>query len=122
MSAKAGSMSHPILDDPSAAPLDPAVIKVEQRLRRLMLIGGLTLGVGLLAVLGAIVYRINVAGGKALPAAPMEAKVPAGAKLLSTTVGEGRIVLTYDVAGATTLIFIDAGSLKPLGRLDLKAE
>jgi len=63
-----------------------------------------------------------VAGSKALPAAPMEAKVPAGAKLLSTTIGDGRIVLTYDIAGGTTLIFVDASSLKPLGRLDLKAE
>lgn len=98
------------------------MIKVEQRLRRLMLIGGLTLGIGILAVLGAIVYRISTAGGKALPAAPMEAKLPQGAKLLSTTIGDGRIVLTYDVGGATTLIFIDAASLKPLGRLDLKPE
>jgi hypothetical protein len=48
--------------------------------------------------------------------------VPAGARLLSTTIGDGRIVLTYDVAGGTTLIFIDAASLKALGRLDLKAE
>ncbi|MBN8996135.1 MAG: hypothetical protein J0H94_12990 [Rhizobiales bacterium] len=115
-------MSHSTFDDPPAPPLDPAVIKVEQRLRRLMLVGGLTLGIGILAVLGAIVYRISTAGGKALPAAPMEAKVPAGAKLVSTTAGEGRIVLTYEVGGATTLIFIDAGTLKPLGRLDLKPE
>lgn len=115
-------MTHPIPDHPDNRPLDPAVMKVEKRLRRLMLIGGLTLGLGILAVLGGIVYRITMAGSKVLPAAPMEAKVPAGAKLLSTTVGEGRIVLTYDVNGATTLIFIDAASLRPLGRLDLKQE
>jgi hypothetical protein len=115
-------MSHPILDDPQDAPLDPAVIKVEQRLRRLMLVGGLTLGLGILAVLGGIVYRISLAGSKPLPAAPMEAKVPAGARLLSTTIGEGRIVMTYEAGGGTTLIFVDAASLKPLGRLDLKPE
>jgi hypothetical protein len=115
-------MSHAILDDPDNKPLDPAVIKVEQRLRRLMLIGGLTLGIGILAVLGAIVYRITTAAGKVLPAAPMEAKVPAGARLLSTSIGEGRVVLTYEVGGGTTLIFLDAASLKPLGRLDLRPE
>jgi hypothetical protein len=115
-------MSQPILDDPPDAPLDPAVTKVEQRLRRLMLVGGLTLGLGIVAVLVGIVYRISMAGGKVLPAAPMEAKVPAGARLVSTTVGDGRIVLTYDIGGGTSLIFVDAASLKPLGRLDLKPE
>jgi hypothetical protein len=115
-------MSHTSPDDPPETPLDPAVINVERRLRRLMLVGGLTLGFGILAVFAGIVYRIGMAGSKVLPAAPMEAKVPAGAKLVSTTIGEGRIVLTYDVGGGTTLIFVDAASLKPLGRLDLKPE
>ncbi len=87
-----------------------------------MLIGGLTLAIGLLAVLLAIVYRITTAASKALPIGTVEAKVPAGARLRSTNVDNGRIVLTYETAGGTTLILVDAATLKPIGRLDLKPE
>lgn len=87
-----------------------------------MLIGGLTLGLGLLAVLLAIVYRITTAAGKPLPVGTIEAKMPAGARLLSTTTDGGRIVLTYDNAGGTTLIVVDAATLRTIGRLDLKPE
>ncbi len=98
------------------------MLRVEARLRRRMLVGGLTLGIGLLAVLLAIVYRITTAAGKALPIGTIEAKMPPGAKLLSTSIDGGRIVLTYETAGGTTLILIDATTLRPIGRLNLTPE
>lgn len=51
-------MTNPNFDDEDEKPLDPAVAKVEQRVRRLMLIAGLTLGLGIFAVFAAILYRI----------------------------------------------------------------
>jgi steroid delta-isomerase len=51
-------MTNPNFDDEDDKPLDPAVAQVERRVRRLMLIAGLTLGLGIFAVLAAILYRI----------------------------------------------------------------
>ena len=51
-------MSNPNFDDEDNKPLDPAVAQVERRVRRLMLIAGLTLGLGIFAVFAAILYRI----------------------------------------------------------------
>src|SRR5690606_41786542 len=49
------TMTHHADDDEK--PLDPALIRIQARLRRMMLIAGLTLGLGILAVFGAILYR-----------------------------------------------------------------
>jgi uncharacterized protein (TIGR02246 family) len=51
-------MANPNFDEDDEKPLDPAVAQVERRVRRLMLIAGLTLGLGIFAVLAAILYRI----------------------------------------------------------------
>jgi steroid delta-isomerase len=53
-------MTKPSFDDDEYnKPLDPAVAKVEQRVRRLFLIATLTLGLGIFAVFAAIIYRIT---------------------------------------------------------------
>ena len=44
---------------------------------------------------------------------------PAGAKVISTAVGDGRIVVTIEIAGATELGIFDLHTLKPLGRVRL---
>ena len=49
---------NPSFDDEDEKPLDPAVQRVEVRVRRLILIAGLTLGLGIFAVFAAILYRI----------------------------------------------------------------
>jgi hypothetical protein len=117
-------MVHPILDDKDEKPLDPAVARVEVRLRRLMLIGGLTLGIGLLAVLAAIVYRIGTSADKvaAVPVYVDKAEIPADAQLVSTAMDGGRIALTYQHPGGTTVILVDARTLAVIGRLDLRPE
>ena len=53
--------------------------------------------------------------------ANLAAALPAGAKVVSTAVGDGRIVLTLDVSGAIELMTFDAQTLKPLGHLRLSA-
>jgi hypothetical protein len=58
-------MVDPAPENTEEKPLDPAVARVQVRLQRLMLIAGLTLGVGILAVFFAIVYRITVLDNKA---------------------------------------------------------
>ena len=57
-------MANPDNEDTDEKPLDPAVARVQARLQRLMLIAGLTLGVGILAVFLAIIYRITTSNDK----------------------------------------------------------
>jgi hypothetical protein len=116
-------MSNPLSDE--ERPLDPAVERVQRRLRRLILIAGLTLGIGMFAVFGAILFKLT-AGDRA-PAIGDAVRVatgtiPAGARLVSTAVDGNRILLTYEHEGSTTLIEVDARSLAVTGRLDLKPE
>ena len=75
-------MANPDKDDEEEKPLDPAVARVQAKLQRLMLIAGLTLGIGILAVFLAIIYRITaaddktpVAAGEASPEAIAEAEL-----------------------------------------------
>jgi hypothetical protein len=62
-------MANPDKDDEEEKPLDPAVARVQAKLQRLMLIAGLTLGIGILAVFLGIIYRITAADDKTLVAA-----------------------------------------------------
>jgi hypothetical protein len=62
-------MANPNSEDAEEKPLDPAVARVQARLQRLMLIAGSTLGLGILAVFLAIIYRITAADDKT-PVAP----------------------------------------------------
>ena len=100
-------------------------------MRRLMLIAGLTLGLGILAVFAAILYKIAIAGDKPAPivwqvgqAVPTlttaDMGLPAGARLVSTASDGRRLILTYErPGGGNALVFIDAATLKVGGRLDL---
>src|SRR5262249_53041026 len=114
-------------DDLDEAPLDAAQLRLQARLKRLILISGLTLGIGIFAVLAAVIYRIY-APPVAAPPAPAAliratAKIlPAGARLTATSSDGYRIVLTYEHAGGTTLVTVDPRSLAVTGRLDLKPE
>jgi type IV secretory pathway VirB10-like protein len=67
-------MANPNSEDAEEKPLDPAVARVQARLQRLMLIAGSTLGLGILAVFLAIIYRITASDDKT-PIAP-GAEVP----------------------------------------------
>jgi hypothetical protein len=104
-------------------PLDPAVERVQKKLRRLILVAGLTLGIGLIAIFAGIIYRVSTLDGKARPANPSAvaaAAIPEGARLVSTTPAGPNLVLTYEHPGGTTLVLIDAARLQVIGRLDLK--
>jgi len=94
------------------------------RVRRLMLIASLTTVIAFGAVIAVIGYRVfhwqgSVPPAPAVSPANVAAALPAGAKVLSTAVGDGRIVLTVEVSGAIELMTFDAQTLRPLGHLRL---
>ena len=88
-----------------------------------MLIASLTTVIAIGAVFGVIGYRVFHWQGSAppppSPAKPAEAALPAGAKVLSTAVGDGHVVLTVELDGAVELMSFDLRTLRPLGRVRL---
>ena len=85
------SLERPAFADDNDKPLDPAVLRVQARLRRLMLIAGLTLGLGIFAVFAAILYRIVTYDATSAPVAADSGPIslpalglPADAGLVST--------------------------------------
>jgi hypothetical protein len=91
------------------------------RVRRLMLIAGLTTALAVAAVLVAIGYRLYRAEGSA-PAAETTLRLPKGARVVSTAVAGDRLVVTLDISGSVEIRTFDAKSLKPTGRLSFATE
>ena len=53
------------------------------------------------------------------PPGDAAASLPAGANVLSSAVGDGRIVLTVEAGGAVELYTFDLKTLRPLGSVRL---
>ena len=108
------------MSDERPSEAERAIAKV----RRLMMIVSVTTFVALAVVLIVIGYRVFHLGGSAPEPSgfvDVSAALPAGAKVLSTAVGADHIVVTIEVAGHVELLTFDPDTLKPLGRLQLKA-
>lgn len=125
------------MDDPydkqDDKPLDPAVLQVQQRIRRLMMISGLTLGLGILAVFMAILYRIFTYGGAATPVPVVEgAAIPTvtrsalglatDARLVSSSLDGDRVALTFEDDGGSTIIVFDTDRMAVVSRLRVAGE
>lgn len=105
------------------APLDPAVLRVQTRLRRLMAGSTLIMFAGFAALFAVIVYKVNSAGKEnSAPAVPASVKLGAGAEVLGLSGADGRLVLLVRQNGASELVHLDASSGEILGRTRLLAE
>jgi hypothetical protein len=118
-------MANPNFDDDDK-PLDPSVKRVETRVRRLILIAGLTLGLGIFAVFAAILYRIAnldttakaIAPDAAIPSLSFtQMGLPTDARLVSTALDGGRLALTYDTGDSTVTVVVDLKSAAVVSRL-----
>ena len=88
------------------------------RVRRMMLIAGLTSALAVAVVLIAVGYRLyRGEGSPAAANADIIATLPKGARIVSTAVAGERLVLTLDIAGVTEIRTFDAKTLKPAGKL-----
>src|SRR5882724_1496123 len=91
------------------------------RVRRMMLIAGLTTALAVAAVLIAIGYRLFRTEGSTV-ATDVTATLPKGARIVSTGVAGDRLVVTLEIGGATEIRTFDAHTLKPAGRLKFVGE
>jgi hypothetical protein len=93
------------------------------RVRRMMLIAGVTTGVAIAAVLFAVGYRLFKSEGSVTTAATdTTAALPKGARIVSTAVAGDRLVVTLEIGGATEIRTFDAKTLKPAGKLKFVRE
>lgn len=118
-------MANPNLYD-DEPPLDPVLLRVQARLRRLMLFGGATLGIGIVAVLLAIFYRFFVmdpTGGNDDPPAgePIVGEVTAEAvglnpnAILAEVSVEGNLmILVFRDGNDTVTIEVDRNTMRHL--------
>ena len=91
------------------------------RVRRMMLIAGLTTALALAAVVFAIGYRLFRTEGSAV-ATDTTATLPKGARIVATGVAGDRLMVTLDVGGVTEIRTFDAHTLKPTGQLKFANE
>jgi hypothetical protein len=105
---------------PEPTPEQAALIA---RVRRMMLIAGLTSALAVAVVLIAVGYRLYRGDGSPA-AAPMDiiATLPKGARIVATAVAGERLVLTLDIGGVTEIRTFDARTLKPAGNLRFVSE
>lgn len=93
------------------------------RVRRMMVIAGLTSALAVCVVLVAVGYRLyRGEGSSATAASDVTATVPKGARIVSTGVAGERLVVTLDIAGVTEIRTFDAKTLKPAGKLKFVSE
>ena len=92
------------------------------RVRRMMLIAGLTSALAVAIVLTAIGYRLYRSEGSPAALTDITATLPKGARIVSTGVAGDRLVLTLDIGGATEIRTFDAKTLKPVGQLKFVSE
>jgi hypothetical protein len=91
------------------------------RVRRMMLIAGVTTAVAIAALLIAIGYRLFHLEGSA-SINDVTATLPRGARISATAVAGDQLVLMLDVGGATEIRTFDARTLKQVGRLRFTSE
>ena len=92
------------------------------RVRRMMLIAGLTSALAVAVVLIAVGYRLYRSEGSPIALSDITATLPKGARIASTGVAGDRLVVTLDIAGVTEIRTFDARTLKPAGRLQFVSE
>jgi hypothetical protein len=108
-------------EEPVAPEPTPEQAALFARVRRMMLIAGLTTALAVAAVLIAVGYRL-FRSGESTVATDTTAMLPKGARILSTGVAGDRLVVTLDIGGTTEIRTFDARSLKPAGRLKFANE
>jgi hypothetical protein len=92
------------------------------RVRRMMLIAGLTSALAVAVVMIAIGYRLYRSEGSPIVLTDITTTLPKGARIVSTGVAGDRLVVTLDIGGATEIRTFDAKTLKPAGKLKFVSE
>jgi len=105
------------LKDPDGKPLDPSAQAVVDRVRRMSMISGTAMMIGIAVIIGVIGYRVFRSEGSAPVNVDVVTMLPKGAKVTATEVAGDRVIVTLDVGGTVEIRTFDARTLQPAGRL-----
>ncbi|ALN74018.1 hypothetical protein [Aureimonas sp. AU20] len=94
-------------------PLDPAFEKIRRKMVRLLALSIAVLFVGLIAVLSAVVYRSAGPAVSTIADGGAPITLPAGARVLETSLGEGAILLRVAIGDSEEILLVD----RPSGRI-----
>jgi hypothetical protein len=122
-------MTNPNFPDDEEKPLDPAMEKIRRKMVRLLVISSSVIVLGLMAVLGSIVYKANknsaAAQQASLPAGPIAPQqtitLPKDFALEQTTIDGNRVWFFGTAGGKHLLIVHDIGTGRTLTEIDVVA-
>lgn len=101
--------------------LTPEQERLIARVKKLMAIPLLVMVAGFLTVFGVIAYRLYFkTPGKAEPTMERVLILPRGAKVVSSTVNDGKLVVTVETGGTTEILLFDLPSMQRSGRFIIK--
>ena len=106
-----------------AQPVAPEAATAFARVRWLMIVSVLTTALAVVAVIGVIGYRVYTAKESGISTITNGTVfLPKGAHVDSTTVEDGRIVVTFDVGGVSAVRMFDVKTLRQVGQLNFATE
>jgi hypothetical protein len=121
-------MTNPNFPDDEEKPLDPALEKIRRKMIRLLLISSSAIVLGLMAVIGSIVYKTNKNSAASQTAQPDTAiapkqsvTLPKGFALESTTIDGNRVWFMGSAEGRHLVIVHDIGTGKTLTEITVTA-
>jgi hypothetical protein len=101
--------------------LTPEQARLIARVKKLMAIPLLIMVAGFLTVFGVIAYRLYFkTPDKANPTIERVLMLPRGARVVSTTVNDGKLVVTVETGGTTEVLLFDLPSMQASGRFIIK--
>ena len=124
-------------------PPDPTLLRLQKRIRRLALIGGLTLGIGVAAVLFAIIYRFLILDPTPVittpapvaeipgpaPANPIVGEITAAAvglaadaELVTVTLDGTQMALAFRDGPNLVTVLVDTTTMEVIGRFSVLAD
>jgi hypothetical protein len=109
-------MTETAIPDPT-----PEQAALFARVRRMMLIAGLTTALAVAAVLIAIGYRLFRTEGSAA-VTDITTILPKGARIVATGTAGDRLVVTVEIGGAIEIRTFDTKTLRPAGQLKFANE
>jgi len=117
-------MTHPVFDDDEDdQPLDPAVLRLQQKMRRLVMISGAIMRVGLFAVFSVIIYRVVKSDGapRWQGSVDIQALVddPLTDEIVDTSLDGRNLAITMRTSGGLKVLIVDVDTLTVLRRMTL---
>jgi len=101
--------------------LTPEQVQLIARVKRLMALPLLIMAAGFLTVFGVIGYRLYFkTPPRPSPTIERVMNLPRGARVISTTVNDGNIVVTVETGGVTEVLMYDLATMQPTGRFIIK--